>query len=64
MSCDDTARNRWQGQCRTTPGSREESAGAATLDSTKIGTVRRYLEAVGGRLAIEYVIGDQRIQVT
>ena len=33
------------------------------LDSTKIGTVRRYLEAVGGGLAIEYVVGDQRIQV-
>lgn len=33
------------------------------LDSAKIGTIRNYLEAVGGLLAIEYVIGDQRIQV-
>lgn len=33
------------------------------LDSTKIGTIRSYLEAVGGGLAIEYVMGDQRIQV-
>ncbi len=33
------------------------------LDSAKIGTIRRYLEAVGGGLAIEYVLGDQRIQV-
>lgn len=33
------------------------------LDSAKIGTIRSYLEAVGGGLAIEYVMGDQRIQV-
>lgn len=33
------------------------------LDSAKVGTVRRYLEAVGGSLAVEYVIGDQRVQV-
>ncbi|WP_334120982.1 helix-turn-helix transcriptional regulator [Glutamicibacter sp.] len=33
------------------------------LDSTKIGTIRSYLEAVGGGLAIEYVMGDQRVQV-
>lgn len=33
------------------------------LDSTKIGTIRNYLEAVGGGLSIEYVLGDQRIQV-
>lgn len=33
------------------------------LDSAKIGTIRSYLEAVGGGLAIEYVIGDERIQV-
>lgn len=33
------------------------------LDSAKIGTIRRYLEAVGGGLAIEYVSGDTRIQV-
>ena len=33
------------------------------LESAKIGTIRSYLEAVGGGLAIEYVSGDQRIQV-
>ncbi len=33
------------------------------LDSAKIGTIRSYLEAVGGGLAIEYVLGDQRVQV-
>lgn len=33
------------------------------LDNAKIGTIRRYLEAVGGGLAIEYVLGDQRVQV-
>lgn len=33
------------------------------LDSAKVGTIRSYLEAVGGGLAIEYVMGDQRVQV-
>lgn len=33
------------------------------LDSAKIGTIRSYLEAVGGELAIEYVMGDDRVQV-
>jgi len=33
------------------------------LDNAKIGTIRRYLEAVGGDLSIEYVMGDRRIQV-
>lgn len=33
------------------------------LDSAKIGTIRRYLEAVGGGLAVDYVIGDERVQV-
>lgn len=33
------------------------------LDSAKVGTIRNYLEAVGGELALEYVIGDQRVQV-
>lgn len=33
------------------------------LDNAKIGTIRSYLEAVGGGLAIEYVLGDQRVQV-
>ncbi len=34
------------------------------LDSTKVGTVRRYLEAVGGDLSLEYVAGDHRIRVS
>ena len=33
------------------------------LDSAKVGTIRSYLEAVGGELALEYVMGDQRMQV-
>ena len=33
------------------------------LDSTKVGTIRGYLEAVGGALAVEFVRGDARIQV-
>lgn len=33
------------------------------LDSAKVGTIRNYLEAVGGGLALEYVIGDQRVQI-
>ncbi len=33
------------------------------LDSAKLGTVRKYLEAVGGDLVVEYVAGDQRLQV-
>lgn len=33
------------------------------LESTKVGTIRSYLEAVGGGMAIEYILGDQRIQV-
>lgn len=33
------------------------------LNNARVGTIRNYLEAVGGQLAIEYVLGDQRIQV-
>ncbi|WP_347030671.1 helix-turn-helix domain-containing protein [Brevibacterium paucivorans] len=33
------------------------------LDSAKVGTIRNYLEAVGGKLTLEYVMGDQRMQV-
>lgn len=33
------------------------------LDNAKVGTIRAYLEAVGGTMAIEYVIGDGRVQV-
>lgn len=32
-------------------------------DSAKVGTMRSCLEAVGGRLSTDYVLGDQRIQV-
>ncbi|MCJ1715179.1 helix-turn-helix domain-containing protein [Curtobacterium sp. VKM Ac-2922] len=34
------------------------------LDNAKVGTLRSYLEAVGGALVLEYVTGDSRIQVT
>ena len=33
------------------------------LESAKIGTIRGYLEAVGGSLVIEYATGDARVQV-
>jgi len=33
------------------------------IDNAKVGTVRKYLEAVGGDLAIEYVPTDRRVQV-
>lgn len=33
------------------------------LNNTKVGTIRKYLEAVGGDLMMEYVSGDQRLQV-
>lgn len=33
------------------------------LDNAKVGTIRRYLKAVGGELSLEYVLGDQRVQV-
>lgn len=33
------------------------------LDSAKIGTIRNYLQAVGGDMAIECVIGDDRVHV-
>ena len=33
------------------------------LDSTKVGTIRSYIEAVGGELTLEYVMGDERMQV-
>lgn len=33
------------------------------LENTKLGTIRGYLEAVGGRMTVEYVFGDQRISV-
>lgn len=33
------------------------------LDSARISTVRKYVEAVGGDLVVEYVSGDSRLQV-
>lgn len=33
------------------------------LENTKLGTIRGYLEAVGGFMALDYVMGDQRIRV-
>lgn len=33
------------------------------IDNAKVSTIRGYLEAVGGAMAIEYVVGDQRVQV-
>ncbi|GAA1820842.1 helix-turn-helix transcriptional regulator [Brevibacterium celere] len=33
------------------------------LDNAKIGTIRKYLDAVGGELTLEFVTGDARIQV-
>ena len=33
------------------------------LENAKIGTIRSYLEAVGGGLAIEYVTDDERVRV-
>lgn len=33
------------------------------LDSAKVGIIRGYLEAVGGELALEFIVGDTRVQV-
>ncbi|WP_318255279.1 hypothetical protein [Agrococcus baldri] len=33
------------------------------LDNATVDTIRRYLEVVGGGLSIEYVVGDERVQV-
>lgn len=33
------------------------------IENTKVSSIRNYLEAVGGTLVIEYVEGDNRIQV-
>ncbi|GAA1325467.1 hypothetical protein ACFSWE_00020 [Leucobacter albus] len=35
----------------------------ATVETAKVGTNRRYLEAVGGDLSIEFVVGASRVQV-
>lgn len=33
------------------------------LENSKLGTIRGYMEAVGGNLTIEYVNGDARVQI-
>ena len=33
------------------------------LDSARVGTIRGYLEAVGGELALEFTVGDARVQI-
>ncbi len=33
------------------------------LETAAVGTIRRYLEAVGGSLSLDFVIGDVRVQV-
>lgn len=33
------------------------------IESAKVSTIRGYLEAVGGELSLEYVLGDERVQV-
>lgn len=33
------------------------------IENTKVGTIRRYVQAVGGDLTVEYLAGDDRIQV-
>jgi hypothetical protein len=44
-------------------GQRKSKIERGDLDSAGVGTIRKYLNAVGGELAIEYVVGDQRTQV-
>lgn len=33
------------------------------IDNARVGTVRRYLEAVGAEFSVEAVLGDSRVQV-
>lgn len=33
------------------------------LENAKLGTIRGYLEAVGGSMLLEYVMGDDRVRV-
>lgn len=33
------------------------------LENAKLKTIRGYLDAVGGSLLLEYVMGDERVQV-
>lgn len=33
------------------------------LENTKVGTIRNYLEAVGGGLSLEFSLGDERITI-
>ena len=37
---------------------------AGDLDNAKVSTIRGYLEAVGGEMAIEFILGDQRVQIS
>jgi len=46
------------GQCRVSKIERGDLE-----EDSKIGTIRLYLEAVGGHLSIEYVTDDQKTQV-
>ncbi len=33
------------------------------IDNAKVGTIRRYLEAVGGELELGYALGNKRVRV-
>lgn len=33
------------------------------IDNARVGTIRRYLEAVGAEFSVEAVLGDSRVQV-
>lgn len=33
------------------------------ISNSKISTIRNYLEAVGGKLSLEFVLGDERIKL-
>lgn len=33
------------------------------LETARIGTIRRYVEAVGGELTVEFISGDDRMKV-
>lgn len=33
------------------------------LENAKVGTIRKYLEAVGGLMTVDFILGDQRIRV-
>lgn len=33
------------------------------LENSKVSTIRRYIEALGGKLEVEYLIGDKRLAI-